>query len=294
MAPTRIACPQCVATLKSPSGFTEGDSICCPKCETWFTVEDPTEERGEAEDTPRKKRVRVVADDEGDDYQPKKKQKKKKKASQSYKNSPFRYAVLGVLVIAMLVLGVFLILKKTREAKEQARANADSSPEETRTSGPQPEQASQKKTPEPQPQQFPPANVPQGSVPANDPGAEVVKAQLIGKWVSFSYDPSTETEIMTIEYKNNDEFICTITDKAKKESKVYKGKWKVYFVMADEPGMKPNSLWLGFLIDVPGSTQAFSQLSVYFQDMETIDQIALEPNNRTGNGTIHRLKKRKE
>jgi hypothetical protein len=132
VALNRVPCPECGAGLKSPSGFKVGQNVCCPKCETYFTVEEPADDEA---NTPRKAaagkagasggkkpvKAAAVADDD-DDALPK---KKKKRASEddedegrSYKNSPARYAVLGVLVVVMIGLGVMLILKKREEAKQ--------------------------------------------------------------------------------------------------------------------------------------------------------------------------------
>lgn len=119
----RIACPECGAGLKSASGFDPGDTVSCPKCETDFVVPEP-----EPDEVPKKgkaagkKPVRAAASDE--DERPKK--KKKKKAGDededewSYKNSWIRYAILGVLLVVLAVLGYMLY--KKRQADAQAAA----------------------------------------------------------------------------------------------------------------------------------------------------------------------------
>ena len=108
MSLTRIVCPECGAGLKSGSGFSVGETVSCPKCESAFTVEDPDDAEEEA---PRKKKRR--RDDEDDDDGGGK--------ERSYKNSPLRYAVLGVLVVVMIVLGAMLVMKWKRE-REAAKA----------------------------------------------------------------------------------------------------------------------------------------------------------------------------
>lgn len=125
----RITCPECGAGLKSKTGFLPGKTINCPKCETSFDVEESAEE-----DVPqggKRAPVRAVAaaDDEGD--YPKKKKKKKRRDDEdgdgwSYRSSWIRYAVLGVLVVVMLVLGYFLIQKQRRD-RQQERENAANS-----------------------------------------------------------------------------------------------------------------------------------------------------------------------
>lgn len=147
MAINRIECPECGAGLKSASGFKAGQYVACPKCEVNFAVELPANDEDEAEDVeevrPAKKKAKAVAarpadEDDDDDDRPKKKKKKKKgreddddddESERSYKNSPIRFAILGVLVVVMIVLGVMLIIKKQNENKETA--NAGDNPEQT-------------------------------------------------------------------------------------------------------------------------------------------------------------------
>ncbi len=134
MAIMRIECPECGAGLKSPTGFAAGQSVACPKCETYFTVEAP-----EA-DLPAKpkKAVKAVSsrddnDDDEEDEKPKKKKKKKSRDDddddddddgKSYKTSPMRFIVLGILVVIMVVLGIMLVMKKMDEKKQNEGANA--------------------------------------------------------------------------------------------------------------------------------------------------------------------------
>ena len=96
MSLKRVKCPACGAGLTSPTGYEVGQSVECTKCESPFIVED------------------VQDCDDGNE-------------KRSYKNSPMRYAVLGVLVAVMIGLGVMLILKKQadRETEESnAKLNA--------------------------------------------------------------------------------------------------------------------------------------------------------------------------
>ena len=107
MALNRIECPECGAGLKSSEGFTLGESVDCPKCESSFTVEDAHAAPSDGKSKKRSKR-----DDESE---------------RGYKNSPMRYAVLGVLVAVMIVLGVMLFQKKQRDREieeENAKINA--------------------------------------------------------------------------------------------------------------------------------------------------------------------------
>lgn len=140
MAIMRIECPECGAGLKSPTGFAAGQSVACPKCETYFTVEEPEEERPAKS----KKAVKAVSsrddDDDEEDEKPKKKKKKKSRdddddddddegGGKSYKTSPLRFIVLGILVVIMAVLGIMLVVRKMDEKKQNEGANAGSNEE---------------------------------------------------------------------------------------------------------------------------------------------------------------------
>lgn len=144
MALNRVACPECGAGLKSASGFEPGQSVCCPKCETYFVVEQP-EEADEAEE-PKKgkpaaakaavggkkplKASAAPAEDDADEDQPRKKKKKNADDEEwSYKNSWIRYAVLGVLLVVMGVLGYMLYDKKQRENADQGGNAGRNEPE---------------------------------------------------------------------------------------------------------------------------------------------------------------------
>ena len=99
-----VLCPDCDARLKSDDGFTAGEEVECPKCETVFRVPDPSA----------RKKAKPPAVEDDDEERPKKKKKKGTKASEgSYANSPVRFVILGVLVVTMLVMGYFLYRKFT-------------------------------------------------------------------------------------------------------------------------------------------------------------------------------------
>lgn len=110
MSLAKVSCPECGASLKSADGFEVGEDVTCPKCDTAFAV-------------PKPKAKAVLVEDEGEPAEkPKKKKQKAALADEprSYKNSPLRYAILGVLVVVMIVLGVLLYLKKGVVEPEQA------------------------------------------------------------------------------------------------------------------------------------------------------------------------------
>jgi uncharacterized Zn finger protein (UPF0148 family) len=170
MALNRIPCPECGAGLKSASGFTVGQTVCCPKCETYFNVEEPAEDNEDAEEKESPKKVKsttpsnkakaaggkkpvkaaAMSDDDDDDreddedYKPKKKKKKKKHRDddddddeeRSYKNSPLRYAILGILVIVMLVGAFFLYKKYQKEHSDDTASTKTSEENSTPSRGP--------------------------------------------------------------------------------------------------------------------------------------------------------------
>ena len=138
MAILKTRCPECNAGLKSPTGFAAGQTVACPKCETSFTVDAPAYEEVDEQPAPSKKPVKAVAsrvddDDDDDDEKPRKKKKKKSRddeddeegGGKSYKNSPLRFIVLGVLVLIMLGLGIALVMKKLGEREEAKAPNED-------------------------------------------------------------------------------------------------------------------------------------------------------------------------
>jgi uncharacterized Zn finger protein (UPF0148 family) len=155
MAINRISCPECSAGLKSGTGFSPGQTVCCPKCETYFVVEEPADEVEEEQEKPARStkgkgktgsantKGRTKPDDgeEEDDYEPPRKKKKKKRSEddddeRSYKNSPVRYGILTVLVVIMLVGLYFLIQKYRREHEEVASNDTPATSTETPAAGP--------------------------------------------------------------------------------------------------------------------------------------------------------------
>jgi hypothetical protein len=133
VALNRIPCPECGAGLKSASGFQVGQSVCCPKCETYFTVEEPDEdaEKPSRPASGGKKPVKAAPAPDDEDEEEESPRKKKRGRSDdeedveySYKNSTTRYVILAILIAVMIGLGVMLYLKKQREA-EEASDNAE-------------------------------------------------------------------------------------------------------------------------------------------------------------------------
>ena len=118
----RITCPECGAGLKSATGFKVGQTVACPKCETDFEVEEPDDAPAKA-----KKPVRAAArdDDDDDDDRPRKKKKKRRDDEKSYKNSPLRFVILGVLVVVMGVLGFLLLQKRKGNEVADTKPNPD-------------------------------------------------------------------------------------------------------------------------------------------------------------------------
>ena len=121
----KATCPECGAKLSSPDGFDIGEELECPKCETEFKVRAPKPAA-----VPAKPKV-VDDDDDDEDYEEPRPKKKKKKDfrgddddEKSYKNSPLRFLVLGVLVLIMLVGGFFLV----RKILAERAANAGTQP----------------------------------------------------------------------------------------------------------------------------------------------------------------------
>ena len=106
----KAVCPECGAKISSPDGFAVGEEVECPKCETEFKVR-----------TPKPAKPQVIDDDE--DERPKKKKKKRRDDDDEgggYKNSPVRFIVLGILILAMLVGGFFLVRKIMKERADNA------------------------------------------------------------------------------------------------------------------------------------------------------------------------------
>lgn len=146
MSIPQAICPDCSAKLSSKTGFTAGQKIKCPKCETVFAVPAPKTtkpvvldeededrplpkkkkpvvlEEDEYEPRPVKKKKPVIVEDdeeEEEDERPKKKKKKGKKSDEGgYASSPLRFVILGVLLVVMAVLGYFLVKKINTPPKE--------------------------------------------------------------------------------------------------------------------------------------------------------------------------------
>ncbi len=117
----KATCPECGAKLSSPDGFDVGEEVECPKCETGFKVRAPKPAAVPA-------KPKVVDDNDNDeDYEEPRPKKRKKKGSRrddndekSYKSSPLRFIILGVLVLVMLVGGFFLVRKIMAERAANA------------------------------------------------------------------------------------------------------------------------------------------------------------------------------
>ncbi len=134
----KATCPECGAKLSSPDGFEIGEEVECPKCDTEFKVRAPKPAASPAkpvkpkvvdddeDERPKPKAKKPVKrkpvddededddDDEDEDERPKKKKKGSRRGGgdeKSYKSSPLRFIILGVLVLIMLVGGFFLVKK---------------------------------------------------------------------------------------------------------------------------------------------------------------------------------------
>ena len=143
----RIECPSCGAGLKSTAGFAVGQKIRCPKCQVPFAVEEPADAADDVAPppppkpaarppaAPAKKPVKAVAavadDNDDEDDRPRKKKRParddedddrpRKKKKGGYKTSPVRFLILGVLLVALGVLGYMLYDKKQKEKADAAK-----------------------------------------------------------------------------------------------------------------------------------------------------------------------------
>ncbi len=272
MSLTRTVCSECGVALKSSSGFVVGKTICCPKCETYFTVEEPAEEEGEVEEAPRKKQVQVTRDDEvdDDDNRPKKK-KKKKKAKESYKNHSLRYAILGVLVTAMLVLGVFLILNKKHEAKEQARADESSPPADSQKlpppSLPRVNQGDPS-SPKMQKQFWEPTEGPPDEPAMNEPAAKKFRETLIGKWRMEFENNDKKPDSATIEYKSNGVYVAVVHDREENRRESMTGTWKGVKTFIDPNDGRP----IGLVVEITLQRAFTQKLEIVFNPPDEILQ----------------------
>lgn len=146
-----VRCPECNAGLKStsPTGFPEGQTLTCPKCQTMFAAEAPPVARATAvvtddgDDRPRKRARAEFEDEEGDDDRPRKRRarvesdeddrpRKRGKRSRAdsegrdgfqYSRSLVRVVVVTTLLVVLAVLSVMLYQKWQRE-KEQDKSAA--------------------------------------------------------------------------------------------------------------------------------------------------------------------------
>jgi uncharacterized Zn finger protein (UPF0148 family) len=238
----RVGCPECGAGLKSKTGFTPGETVCCPKCETYFAVEEPDEDEEESKPAKGKKPVTaVVEDDDEEDEKPRKKKKKKRGDDEdedekewSYKNSWLRYVVLGILVIVMCVLGYMLVLKKKREA-EDANAKEDDNTPAQAGGAPNP-------APGPGPGPGPGAPLPGGigitmqgggpggKMPAKgDPNMMRAQTRLVGKWQKDEpIKVNGADEVHSVEYGPDGVF--TYTAKVDPKPRVVIGRWDLLSV----------------------------------------------------------------
>lgn len=248
MALLKVNCPECGAGLKSARGFNPGQAVRCPKCEAQFRVED-FEERDEAEaeeeespkristkakgkDNPTgKKPVKAVTvEDEGDEKEgeedeeevPKKKKKKKRrpdKPTRSYKNSPLRFAILGVLLVVLVGLAVLLFTQKNRETADAGKSNNPSgntepTPAPPNATPPGPVPGDSKPPPPPPPKPQPPK--------APSPLVVEWRKKLLGEWeLKFSED-----NVYAVVYKDDETFTYTATSPDKPKQTI-SGRWKI-------------------------------------------------------------------
>ena len=85
MVLNRLTCPECSAGIESSAGYTPGQVVRCPKCETEFTVEDGG---GSGAGSPMQPAPRRAG--ESDDFQPSAR-RASADAAWTYKNSWVRY-----------------------------------------------------------------------------------------------------------------------------------------------------------------------------------------------------------
>lgn len=225
MVLNHLTCPECNAGIESSSGYTPGQVVRCPKCETEFTVEDGGSAAAGGSAQPVARRV-----GESDDYQP---SARRASASSSYKNSWVRYAVLGVLLAVLGVLGFMLYQKRMNEGKDSASGNGDEEsvkPVDARVVG-----AAPKLTP----------LVPNGgggAITTDRPkrdktekkkamlSTDEIKSKLVGVW-------GNKKEQCSMEYKADGTFLYKV-EKEGMPAKSIAGKWKV--VDAEDGSSNPE------------------------------------------------------
>jgi hypothetical protein len=222
-----IACPECGARVKSSKGFKRGQAVSCPKCETDFTVGDST------------------SGDESLDKE------------WSYKNSWMRFAVLGVLLVVLGVLGYMLYEKK--------RANKDT---DTVQSDDEIPMANPRLVGKGDPGLRPVERTGGGGVGGGRPkvnagetkdgaaDSESVRKQLIGSWEAARND-----ERYAIEYKPDGSFTYSVDGKAKKS---IEGRWKVAGIepLKTAPGTRNLIAWVR-MEWVPEGQEAMTGRALY-------------------------------
>ncbi len=234
MALNRIACPECGAGLRSSTGFRPGQTASCPKCETNFTVEEPT---GAA----------LSIDDEDD--QPG--MKKRRDDDWAYKNSWMRYAVLGALLAVLGVLGYMLYDKKMKEGKETTQEDPDvQRPMNPRIVG----------QPDPRLQPALVAGQPGPAGKAPNPGPttkpftpEDAKALLVGNW-----EAKTKDDVRSVAYDADGTFSYAV-EKEGEPKKVIRGQWKLTRIerIPPIPPVKTNNLHLEWTVDGKPAIEEF-------------------------------------
>jgi hypothetical protein len=200
---TRVVCPECKAGLKSATGFAVGQTVCCSKCETYFVVTDQMA-------------------DPADDFAPTGKKRVADEPEWSYRKSPLRYVVLGVLLVILGVVSYLYYEKKIKTSEDTVRTKED---DEGRPVDVRVDPGSLKGLPQLQPQT--PGGVPTGPPAGKGPKgppklsqqqrAELEK-RLIGTWAS---GPNR------IEYKADGTFEATTTSEG--VEKKLTGKWKLLY-----------------------------------------------------------------
>ena len=211
----RVACPECGAEVESSPGFTPGQIVSCTKCRTEFTVEDAIG------DGPSGRPAHAAG---GIDEYPSQSDRAKE---WSYQNSWLRFAVLGVLLTVLVVLGYMLYQKRMKERDETAGGgdgDEELRPLTPRVVGPAP-----KLTP-----QIPAGaggGPKKGGPVASEPKAltqDELRAKLVGKWESKAND-----ELITIEYAGDGTFSYA-TEKKGQPKQTLTGKWKL---LSTDPGI---------------------------------------------------------
>ena len=226
MVLNRLTCPECSAGIESSAGYTPGQVVRCPKCETEFTVEDGG---GSGAGSPMQPAPRRAG--ESDDFQPSAR-RASADAAWTYKNSWVRYAVLGVLLAVLGVLGYLLYQKRMNEGKEMAGGNGDEEsvrPVDAHVVGPARQlvpfvpggggavtvDRQKKEKTEPKKAKLTP---------------DEIKTQLVGVW-------GNKKEQCSMEYKADGTFLYKV-EKEGMPAKSIAGKWKV--VNAEDGSSNPD------------------------------------------------------